>query len=134
VIKFAALGSVLALTSGVFTSGPVAPPRSPLATPDELQVERLAERLAAAPQVQEAATALEVQWRAKLTAKLGTLSPQSEASLAASIDELAYAYAQKVANSDPARPTVSWIESPPHHWFGDEVPGGRYAGDNPDTI
>lgn len=108
--------------------------RSPLATPDELRVERLAERLAAAPQVRAAAANIETQWRAKLTAKLGTLSAQSEAALGPSIDELAYAYAQKTANSDPARPRVSWIESPPHHWFGDDVPGGRYAGDNPDTI
>lgn len=108
--------------------------KNPLATGDELTVEHLAERLAAAPQVQAAAAATEQQWRAKLTAKLGSLDAQSDRLLEPAIDELIYAYAQKAANNDPARPKVSWIESPPHRWFDERVAGGRYAGDNPDTI
>lgn len=106
----------------------------PLATADELRSERLAERLVATPQVQAAAATVEQQWRAKLTAKLGALTPRTNASLAPAIRELAFAYAQKAADGDPARPMVSWIESPPHRWFGTCVPGGRYAGDNPDTV
>jgi hypothetical protein len=47
---------------------------------------------------------------------------------------LTYGSAQVVADSDPDHPVVSWIESPPHTWFGNEVPGGRFAGDNPDSV
>ena len=108
--------------------------KSPLATTEVRQVERTAQRLVATPAVRAAGKAVEQEWREKFTAQVGPLSAQSEARLKTSVRELLFTYAQRAANNDPARPKVSWSESPPHEWFGDKVPGGRYAGDNPDTV
>jgi hypothetical protein len=107
---------------------------STLATNDELVVGRLATRLLGAPEVQAEAEAIAGLWASALEAKIGVLSDQDRATLGPAVQELAYAYAQKVANGDPARPKVSWIEAPPHAWSGERFPGGRYAADNPDTI
>ena len=111
-----------------------APPISTLATPGQLLMDHLSEHLAAAPAVQAEATKVMTQWNNAVTAKLGPLSAQNESLLAPAIEQLTYGSAQVVADGDPDHPVVSWIEAPPHTWFGNEVPGGRFAGDNPDTV
>jgi hypothetical protein len=108
--------------------------RSTLATDEEIRAERLAARIAADPAVVAAEAEIVELWRDRLSAKIGALNPQDEALLGAAVTELAFACAQIAANADPARPAVTWVESPPHTWFAMDVPGGRYAADNPDTI
>jgi hypothetical protein len=73
-------------------------------------------------------------WRERLCSRIGALSTKDEALLEGAVRELALACAQLAANSDPTRPAVTWVEAPPHTWFGTAVPGARYAADNPDTI
>jgi hypothetical protein len=113
---------------------PIGDHPSTLATDDEIAVGRVATRLFAAPEVQAEAASVAELWASALGAKVGTLSGQDRATLGPAVQELAFAYAQKAANADAARPKVAWIEAPPHQWSGEQVPGGRYAADNPDTI
>src|SRR5262249_8270336 len=51
----------------------------------------------------------------------------------AMMDEYTFNYAIKAANSDPARPRVVRSYSPAAHWFGRDIPGSRWGGDNPDN-
>ena len=64
----------------------------------------------------------------------GFLTPKADAELDAAVDELVFASIQKEVNGDPYRPEVYQLLTPPKKWFGLQVPGGRYAYDNPDAI
>jgi hypothetical protein len=50
------------------------------------------------------------------------------------IDEYIFHYTMRAANADAAYPTVARFMAAPHHWFGRDVPGSRWAGDSPDFI
>jgi hypothetical protein len=128
------VGLVLTNVIGVSRAVADAPPISTLATPGQLVMDHLSEQLAAAPAVQAEAADVMTQWNNALTAKLGPLNAQNESLLAPAIQQLTYGSAQVVADGDPDYPVVSWIEAPPHTWFGNQVPGGRFAGDNPDSV
>ncbi|MFD1828013.1 MULTISPECIES: DUF1214 domain-containing protein [Mumia] len=108
--------------------------QSPLFTQEVRAVEAVATKIAGTPEVREARAAIAQEWRTKLEAKVGPLSRQAKERLDLATRELVFTYAQRAANNDPASPKVSWVESPPHTWNGARVQGGRYAGDNPDTI
>ncbi len=62
------------------------------------------------------------------------LTKEAESVLNAAIDELIFSSIQKAVNDDPYHPKVGWVQSGPREWFGLDVPGGRYAYDNPDNI
>jgi hypothetical protein len=128
------IGLVLASVMGVSPSEADTAPISTLATPGQLLMDHLSEHLAAAPAVQAEAVKVMAQWNNALNAKLGPLSAQNENLLAPAIQQLTYGSAQVVADGNPDHPLVSWIEAPPHTWFGNQVPGGRFAGDNPDNV
>jgi hypothetical protein len=108
--------------------------RSTLATEDQLRADRAAIAIAGSPAVGGEVAGIAQLWADRLSAKLVGLSTHDAARAGPAVTELAFACAQLAANSDPCRPAVSWVESPPHTWFGTSVPGGRYAADNPDTI
>jgi hypothetical protein len=128
------VGLVLANITGAPRAKADTPPISTLATPGQILMDHASERLAAAPAVQAEAATVMTQWNNALTAKLGPLNAQNESLLAPAIQQLTYGSAQVVADDDPDHPVVSWVEAPPHTWFGNEVPGGRFAGDNPDNV
>jgi hypothetical protein len=50
------------------------------------------------------------------------------------IDEYLFHHAMRAANSDGNHPQVARFMVPPHHWFGRDVPGSRWAGDSPDFV
>jgi hypothetical protein len=52
----------------------------------------------------------------------------------AMLDEYLFHHALRAAASDPASPRIARFMAPPHHWFGRDVPGSRWAGDSPDFI
>jgi hypothetical protein len=50
------------------------------------------------------------------------------------IEEYMFHHAMRAANADANFPEVARFMAPPHHWFGRDVPGSRWAGDSPDFI
>jgi hypothetical protein len=50
------------------------------------------------------------------------------------IDEYMFHHAMRAANGDANHPAATRFMAPPHHWFGRDVPGSRWAGDSPDFI
>jgi hypothetical protein len=128
------IGLALASVMGVSRAEARIPTISTLATSGQILMDHLSERLAAAPAVQAEAAKVMTQWNNALTAKVGPPNAQNESLLAPAIQEMTYGSAQVIADGDPDHPEVSWIEAPPHAWFGNQVPGGRFAGDNPDTV
>lgn len=107
---------------------------TPLDTADVRDTEIEAAALVATPEVQAATEEIKAEWREKMTQRIGDLSQQTLERLDLAVSELLFTHAQRGANSDPARPRISWTESPPHDWDGVHVQGGRYAGDNPDNV
>jgi len=49
------------------------------------------------------------------------------------MDDYTFNYALKAANGDPTRPRVLRSYVPAANWFGRDVPGSRWGGDNPDN-
>lgn len=48
------------------------------------------------------------------------------------VDEYVFHYAMRYAASDGQHPGVLRFMTPPHHWFGRDVPGSRWGADSPD--
>ncbi|WP_028008043.1 hypothetical protein [Solimonas flava] len=61
------------------------------------------------------------------------LSAEALARLDAAIDELVGGALAEALNGNAARPRVHWLAAAPHRWFGIDVPGTRWAYDNPDN-
>lgn len=104
---------------------------NPVANVDQRDMEALAIRILAMPEVQEAKQNATARWRTIVGARM---TAEAEAVFDTFIDEWAYNYAMKAVNSDPNYPKVLGnLYSPPHEWFGMQVPGSRAAGgDGPD--
>lgn len=60
-------------------------------------------------------------------------STEARSRLDNAIDELVNGGIAMSLNSNPAVPRVHWLASGPHHWFGLDMPGSRWAFDNPDN-
>lgn len=112
---------------------------NPLATAEQLDSERAAIELVKSPEVARAKAQLKAMWLAAASVR-GDLSPeflhspQTLADLQLAADEVAFFSAMSATNGDPSRPKVVMTSSPPHRWFGLDVPGSRLLDDNPDTI
>lgn len=105
--------------------------RSPLVTADQKALDALATRLyqnVPFPVLKAEARA------AYLQAHGGNLSNEAASRLDAALNELTFSAIQKAVNSDPNFPRVYWLNTAPHAWGELNVPGGRYAFDNPDCI
>lgn len=110
---------------------------SPLATPAQSALERLAKLVVASPEVQEAKTAFSQVWldiAAQAFADIGGPDEYNRSRFSQALEEYAFSCAQKEVNFDPYRPEISALIMPAHRWMGLSVPGGRYVYDNPDTI
>ncbi|MNO23148.1 hypothetical protein D3C76_129470 [compost metagenome] len=73
-------------------------------------------------------------WDAFSDAYNGPLTSEAEDRLHVAIEELVFSTVQKAVNNDPYNPYVYSLIAPPRNWFGLQVPGGRFAYDNPDAI
>ena len=99
---------------------------NPMATVDQRDMEALAIDLLAMPEVQRAKESASQRWRTIVGARM---TAEAEALFDSFIDEWAYNYAMKAVNSDPNYPKVLGnLYSPPHEWFGMQVPGSRASG------
>jgi hypothetical protein len=104
---------------------------SPLATVDQLTLDRRATRL----DNTYAFPAARVEAKATFRLAHGLpVSAEAEARLDQDIDELVFSAIQKAVNGDPLYPKVYWLNTPAKHWFDQDVQGGRYSYDNPDNI
>ena len=103
---------------------------SALATADQREVEALAIRLLASPELKKQKEITRQRFLADPIAK----TPDGKATLQKAVDELAYVMALGAANGDPARPKVVWYFTAPRVWMGHDVPGSRWGFDNPDNV
>jgi hypothetical protein len=61
-------------------------------------------------------------------------TPSGRATLERSVGETVRAAADWIVNGDPYRPSLVWVQTPPHKWFGVDFPGNRWGIDNPDNL
>jgi hypothetical protein len=102
---------------------------NPCANSDQRAVEDLALRLIRRPEVRRAREHAGLLWRAVAEFTAGPQTSRFEEMM----DDYTFNYALKAANSDPAQPRVLRSYVPAAHWFGRDVPGSRWGGDNPDN-
>ncbi|MBY0286575.1 MAG: hypothetical protein K2X52_05455 [Mycobacteriaceae bacterium] len=109
---------------------------SPLATPEQLEAERLATQTANSLPV----TLMKIVLRQQFLSAAHNLSgpdgvdAENMAALDRAVDEYAMGAAFQQLLLDSMNPTVVTQVAPPHSWFGQNVPGSRILYDNPDTI
>jgi len=124
VISAIAAGVVASLTCAA------ALPEGSLLTRDQQQADRIALTLLDDPGVKAA--------RASGLKKWSTLPAYSledgRSTLEDAVKEAEYAALRSVAAYDPGTPRVIWASAPSYSYGEVEVPGSRYAGDNPDRI
>lgn len=126
--------SLLALLG--FTQG-IHARTNPLATRDQLALDALAADLYKSTDFSIPRSAARAQYLLTLKKYGKTIDPQTEDDIDVAIDELVFSALQKAVNNDPAHPKVYWTDAPPRdaaHWFGIDVPGGRYSYDNTGCI
>ncbi|MFI5507579.1 hypothetical protein ACIA48_08940 [Mycobacterium sp. NPDC051804] len=109
---------------------------SPLATPEQLEAERLATQTANSFPVALMKLVLRQQF---LSAAHNLYGPggvdgENMAALDRAVNEYAMGAAFQQLLLDSMNPTVVTQVAPPHSWFGQNVPGSRILYDNPDTI
>jgi hypothetical protein len=104
---------------------------SPLATPEQSQVETRALHLIATPEVRQARE----RARVLLLSDQAARSPDGVKGLDRALDQWVLALAMRVANDDADRPNVIWnVDNTPRTWFGHTYLGAAVAVDNPDNI
>src|SRR6267142_2444325 len=104
---------------------------SPLATPEQSEVETRALQLIGAPEVRQARE----RARALLLGDQAARSPDGVKGLDRALDQWVLALAMRVANDDPDRPNVVWnVDNTPRTWFGHTYLGAAVAVDNPDNV
>ncbi|MBV5244970.1 hypothetical protein KUF57_15620 [Mycolicibacterium sp. PAM1] len=114
-----------------------AAPVSPLATPQQLEAERIATETVGTWPVRLMKQVLSAGWRATAAREYRQISgpdPENLVTLRRAVDEyaLAAAFQQLLLNS--MTPTVVAQVAPPHTWYRQSVSGSRILYDNPDTV
>jgi hypothetical protein len=61
-------------------------------------------------------------------------TPSGRATLERSVGETVRGSLDWIVNSDPCHPSLVWVQTPPHKWFGVDFPGNRWGIDNPDNL
>ena len=122
ILTFAALASV------VFAAA------NPLATNDQRELDELAKELSKSKELDGDRSLAYAQFVKTLAKYHVDLTGQIKADLDEAMDELVVSSVQKAVNNDPKHPRVMWVDTGArkNHWFGQQVPGGRYSYDNPD--
>jgi hypothetical protein len=105
-------------------------PANPLATVDQRAVEDRALGLIRRPELERARAAANLLFRNGLA----HAARDQMSAFEAMVDEYVFHHALRAANGDAAHPKIVRFMAPPHHWFGRDVPGSRWAGDSPDFV
>jgi len=103
-------------------------PANPLATESQRRIEDTAVRLLQHPEMVKVRDIVRLLWD---SATRYTISDQADR-LEQAIDDHMFHHAMRAANHDANNPEVAWFMTPPHRWFGRDVPGSRWGGDSPD--
>ena len=103
-------------------------PTNPVANADQREVENLALQLIARPEVKQAREKAGFLWRMVMEHPAGPQMSRFEGMLS----ECTVNYALKAA-LDPEYPRIARVLQPPGRWFGRDMPGSRWGGDNPDN-
>jgi hypothetical protein len=104
--------------------------QNPIATAGQQAVEDRALALLQQPAVERVRAVITLLWQ-----NVAAWASRDQADRFANmIDEYLFHHAMRAANGDPNFPEVACFMTPPHHWFGRDVPGSRWAGDSPDFI
>ena len=104
--------------------------KNPLATPAQRQTEDTAMALLARPEIERVRQIVTLLWN-NATA---WPSRDQRDRFQPMIEEYLFHHAMRAANGDANLPQATRFMAPPHHWFGRDVPGSRWAGDSPDFI
>lgn len=116
--------------------GPITPDghflsvQNPIATAEQRDLEALAMRLMQTPAVKSGREKAVLRWKAAVRSDP---TPEQWAMFDAAMEEYAFNFCMKAANSDPNYPKIMQLFQPAHEWFGMKVPGSRLGGDNPDN-
>jgi hypothetical protein len=103
---------------------------NPLATVDQRELEARALNLLERPELKKARAIVSLLWRNAMEYP----ARDQMSCFENMVDEYMFHHALRAANSDAANPKIARFMAPPHHWFGRDVPGSRWAGDSPDFI
>jgi hypothetical protein len=103
---------------------------NPAATIDQRELEGLALRLMARPELQRARAIVSVLW------KNAAAYPAREQMdlFDAAVEEYVFYYVLRAVNSDGCYPKILRFMEPPVRWFGRDVPGSRWGGNSPNFI
>jgi hypothetical protein len=105
-------------------------PANALATLSQKEFEVQALRVLASPALQEQRKAVEQAFRAEP----GPQTPEALADLPRAVDEVVFSGVVGVLNADSTNPRVQWLWSPPHSWFGLDVPAAKFLMPNVDNV
>ncbi len=114
-----------------------APSTSPLATPEQLEAERIAAATVQTWPVRLMKLVLRAGWLATAQreySEIGGVDAENRAQLKRAVDEYALGAAFQQQLLNPMQPTVVTQVAPPHTWGGQHVAGSRILYDNPDTV
>jgi hypothetical protein len=102
-----------------------------LATPEQLELERLALRVFEAPALRQARERARILLLADPTAK----TRDGANGLDRALDLWVMGQIASTINADPSRPHLLWaVDNTPRAWFGHVFPGAAVAIDNPDNV
>jgi hypothetical protein len=101
-----------------------------LATPDQDVIETRALTILRSPAVQEQIVATRQRYAADPMAAL----PGGKATLDSAVNELAFAAVLRGVDTEPTHPKIAWVDASPREWRGRQLPGARWAIDNPDNV
>lgn len=108
---------------GYFLSG-----ENPIANVDQRRMEDAALRILGHPDVEKAKGMASFLFREVFQRTAG----EQMARFGDAMDEYVFHYAMRAAASDSQHPGILRFMTPPHHWFGRDLPGSRWGADSPD--
>lgn len=111
-------------------AAPQAAPAGALATPRQIEAERLELRILASAPMREAIARVEALYAADPQGA----TPTGRATIKRAAQSIAMAAIQYAVGEDTDRPAILWVVNAPHDWFGMQVPRSGYGIDNPDNV
>ncbi len=120
----------MTLVAGLAFAVPAMAQHNPLATREQVALDRLAVEVFADRSVQAELGFVTKSFAADPYAQ----TKEGRAILPAAAHEVAFAAVEDSVNRDPTRPIVQWLWSPPHTWSGIRVPASKVLMPNVDNV
>ncbi len=107
-----------------------APQHNPLATPEQIALDKLAADIFSTSPVQAQVDFVAHSFAVDPYAK----TAEGAATLTAAAKEVTFAAVVDTINRDPTRPVIQWLWAPAHVWFGTTVPVSKVLMPNVDNV